>query len=105
MKKSPSARKSRKTQMEPNLTEPEMDAALQLIQLSGDSAESGGGAAKTVEQNREESIGDSNEISSAIKITGVEALPRRTKRFRSIDDLYRVTRPISKKQGKKSMGR
>lgn len=83
-----------------DLTEPEVDAALQLIQLSGDTAESGGGAAKTVEQNsREESVGESsNEISSKVG---------RRKRFRSIEELYGITTPImirsKKKRGKKSI--
>ncbi|KAG8368728.1 hypothetical protein BUALT_Bualt15G0076100 [Buddleja alternifolia] len=81
--------------------DPEMDAALQLIQLSGDSTEScgGGGGAKTVEHSGEESVGDSNEISSAVKTRSLEELRRRrTKRFRSIDDLYSVTRPIPNKR-------
>lgn len=103
MKKSAPSRNIRKTQMESDLTEPEMDAALQLIQLSGDSAETGGGAAKTVEQNPEESVGDSHEISSNMKIRELEALPRRKKRFRLIEDVYSVTRPVIKKRGKKSM--
>ncbi|KAG8368726.1 hypothetical protein BUALT_Bualt15G0075900 [Buddleja alternifolia] len=84
--------------------DPELDAALQLIQLSGDSTESGGGGAKTAEHSGEESVGDSNEISSAVKTRSLEELRRRrTKRFRSIDDLYSVTRPITNKRGKKSI--
>ncbi|KAG8368724.1 hypothetical protein BUALT_Bualt15G0075700 [Buddleja alternifolia] len=72
--------------MDFQFTEPEMDAALLLIQLSGDSAESDGAAAKTVEQSGgEESVGDSYEISSAGEL---EILPRRKRRFRSIDDIY-----------------
>ncbi|KAL0335174.1 UNVERIFIED_CONTAM: hypothetical protein Sradi_4729300 [Sesamum radiatum] len=100
MKKFPSARKIIKTQMlllmEPHahLTQPEMDAALQLIQLSADSAES---AAKA---SGEESVGDSNEVSSAVKNRDVEALRRGKKRYRSIYDLYSaIPGPVRKKQG------
>lgn len=100
MKKSQPARK---TQMEETqLTDPEMDAALQLIQLSGDSAESAG--AKTVEQTPEESIGDSNEISSDLK--NKQLRPRKKKkkkRLRLIDDLYSITKPVIEKRGKKSV--
>ncbi|PIN03822.1 hypothetical protein CDL12_23650 [Handroanthus impetiginosus] len=103
MKKSPASRKMKKTQMGSALTEPEMDAALQLIQLSGDSMETGGGgAARTEEQSQEESVGDSHEISSNMKIREFEVLPRRKKRFRSIDDVYSITRPVIKKRSKKS---
>ncbi|GFP93859.1 hypothetical protein PHJA_001530200 [Phtheirospermum japonicum] len=102
MKKSPPASK-KKQMMETHLTEPEMDAALQLIQLSGDSAGTGGGAARTAEQSREESVGDSPEISSNMKFRELAALPRRKKRFRSIDDIYSITRPLINKRGKKSM--
>ncbi|CAI9765344.1 unnamed protein product [Fraxinus pennsylvanica] len=91
-KKSPSARKSRKTQM---LSNTELDAALQLIQLSGDSDYSkenhGGDATKSVEQHREESVGDSNEISS-IFIRVLKAYPKRKRRYRSIVDLYNVAK-------------
>ncbi|KAL2477506.1 uncharacterized protein Fot_46520 [Forsythia ovata] len=106
MKKYPSSRKSRKPQMVSN---PELDAALQLIQLSGDSDNSkqnqGGDATKSVEQQREESVGDSNEISSTF-IRELKACPKRKKRYRSkyrsIVDLYTVTKPvIIKKRGKK----
>ncbi|KAL7157238.1 hypothetical protein ABFS83_02G064400 [Erythranthe nasuta] len=112
MKKSEVARKRRKTQMESQPTGPEMDAALQLIQLSGDSAESGGGgAAKTVEQSPEESVGDSHEISSDLQkkinnnIKEVETLRRRKRRFRLIDDVYSITKPVIEKRGKKSTRR
>ncbi|KAL7119470.1 hypothetical protein ACP275_02G065500 [Erythranthe tilingii] len=111
MKKSEAARKSRKTQMESQPTGPEMDAALQLIQLSGDSAESGGGgAAKTVEQSPEESVGDSHEISSDLQkkinsIKEVETLRRRKRRFRLIGDVYSITKPVIEKRGKKSTRR
>ncbi|KAL9174634.1 hypothetical protein ABFS82_02G064300 [Erythranthe guttata] len=98
--------------MESQPTGPEMDAALQLIQLSGDSAESGGGgAAKTVEQSPEESVGDSHEISSDLQknnnsIKEVETLRRRRKRrFRLIGDVYSVTGPVIEKRGKKSTRR
>ncbi|KAL3638134.1 hypothetical protein CASFOL_018004 [Castilleja foliolosa] len=88
---------------ETQITEPEMDAALQLIQLSGDSTGTGGGAPRTAEQNREESVGDSPEISSNMKYRELDALPRRRKRFRSIDDIYSITRPLINKRGKKSI--
>ncbi|CAA2934749.1 Hypothetical predicted protein [Olea europaea subsp. europaea] len=96
------SRSARKPQMVSN---PEMDAALQLIQLSGDSDYSkenhGGHATKSVEQNREESVGDSNEISSTF-IRELKTCPKRKRRYRSIDDLYSVTKPvIIKKRGKK----
>lgn len=72
----------------------ELDAALQLIQLSGDSdysKENHGDATKSVEQHREESVGDSNEISS-IFIRELKGNPKRKKRYRSIVDLYNVTK-------------
>ncbi|CAI9770104.1 unnamed protein product [Fraxinus pennsylvanica] len=98
-KKSPSARKP---QM---VSSPEMDAALQLIQLSGDSDYSkekrGRDATKSVEQHLEESVGDSNEISS-IFIRELKTCPKRKARYRSIVDLYSVTKPvIIKNRGKK----
>ncbi|CAA0839030.1 Unknown protein [Striga hermonthica] len=100
MKKSPQTSNSRKL-MEPRLTDPEIDAALQLIQLSGDSA------ARTADHSREESVGDTHEISSnlgrAINGGEVEWLPRRKKRFRSIDDVYSATTPLIMKRGKKSI--
>ncbi|KAG8368721.1 hypothetical protein BUALT_Bualt15G0075400 [Buddleja alternifolia] len=75
--------------MDFQFTEPEMDAALLLIQLSGDSAESDGAAAKTVEQSGgEESVGDSYEISSAGEL---EILPRRRGDFdRSMIRISRI---------------
>lgn len=91
--------------MQSELTEPEMDAALQLIQLSGDSVETGGGTAKTAEHSREESVGDSNEISSYKKVLELDALPRKKKRFRLIDDIYSITSPVVNKRGKKSAKR
>ncbi|KZV21180.1 hypothetical protein F511_24744 [Dorcoceras hygrometricum] len=82
-----------------------MDAARLLIQLSDDSAESGGDAVRTVERSREESVGDSTEISSDANLTKQvpEPLPRRRKRFRSIVDIYSATSPITKIKGNLSI--
>ncbi|XP_047951735.1 uncharacterized protein LOC125197078 isoform X2 [Salvia hispanica] len=80
--------KSKEIEMEFEMTEPEMDAALQLIQLSGDSG------ARTAEQSPEQSVGDSNEISSwYAKVGDLDALPRKRKRFRLIDEIYSITSP------------
>ncbi|KAL1564679.1 hypothetical protein AAHA92_06990 [Salvia divinorum] len=95
--------KTKEIEMEFDMTEPEMDAALQLIQLSGDSG------ARTAEQSPEHSVADSNEISSSYaKLGDLDALPRKRKRFRLIDDIYSITSPAvsaSGKRGKKSAKR
>ncbi|KAG6422015.1 hypothetical protein SASPL_118576 [Salvia splendens] len=95
--------KTKEIEMEFEMTEPEMDAALQLIQLSGDSG------ARTAEQSPEQSVGDSNEISSSYaKVGDLDALPRKRKRFRLIDEIYSITRTavtLSSKRGKKSAKR
>lgn len=67
MVKSPFARKCMNIQ-----TGLEMDEALQLIQLTGDST--------SVQQSQDGSVGDSNEISSAMNIRELKALPRRKKK-------------------------
>lgn len=102
MKKSAPLSKIKESEMQSELTEPEMDAALQLIQLSGDSVETG---ARTAERTPEGSVGDSNEISSYKIVGEVDALPRNRKRFRSIDDIYSITSPAINKRGKKSAKR
>ena len=116
MTKSASQIKTRRAQTGPRLTEPEVDAALQLIQLSGDSTDSkfgnGGGA---FDKEEEESVGNTtgstaDEISSAMKINSRiiddnlddEACPPRQRKFRYIHDLYMNTRPLIKKPGKKA---
>nr|GLL45575.1 hypothetical protein A4A49_03103 [Ipomoea trifida] len=113
------------------LTEPEIDAALQLIQLSGDS-DSGGvrcnnnggvGYAKRArrgdECGGEESVGDTAEIcsssASAVNINVVvgrredenldgaeQGWLSRKRRFRSVVELYRVTSPVMIKATKRS---
>lgn len=99
------------------LTEPEVDAALQLIQLSGDSTDSklGNGTFPDLEKEEEESVGNTTgstaeEISSTLKNNSNtiieenlddEACPPRQRKFRSILDIYMNTRPLIKKPGKK----
>lgn len=89
------------------LTEPEVYAALQLIQLSGDSSSKVGNGSFE-EKGEEESVGNSTgdqEISSAMKNTMIddenlddEACPPRNRKFRSILDIYMQTRPLIKEQ-------
>lgn len=116
---------------ESRLTEPEMDAALQLIQLSGDSdsgvrCNNNGDVAKRGRRDdgREESVGDTAEIcsssasasASAVNIISVvvatttedenldeaeQGWLSRKRKFRSVVELYRVTSPTIK-AGKRS---
>ncbi|MCD7449810.1 hypothetical protein HAX54_001547 [Datura stramonium] len=115
MKKSTiSTVKHRGIQTEPEkLTEPEMNAALQLIQLSGDSDSSrdiiyhtGGDSSRVViverEHGEEESVGDTAEVSSSaaavnMEETFEEASPSKKRKFRSVAALYQVTKPFNLK--------
>nr|XP_009786537.1 PREDICTED: uncharacterized protein LOC104234639 [Nicotiana sylvestris] len=106
MKKSAiSTVKNRGIQTEPEkLTEPEMNAALQLIQLSGDSDSSArdidhtaGDSWRVViaekEHGEEESVGNTAEVSSTavnMEETFDEAFPSTKRKFRSISALYQV---------------
>ncbi|KAK4339967.1 hypothetical protein RND71_041429 [Anisodus tanguticus] len=95
-------------QTEPlKLTEPEMNAALQLIQFSGDSGSSrdniyhtaGDSTSRVVIVEREEeSVGDTAEVSSSTGVnmeeTFDEASPPKKRKFRSITTLYQVTKPM-----------
>lgn len=91
-------KRSMKPQMESRLTELEMDAVLQLIQLSGNSADDFqlfwvNFPAKTEDQNKEESVGETS--SSAVINPAEEAfLPRRRKKFLPISDIYRKSQPL-----------
>ncbi|KAL8027442.1 hypothetical protein ABFX02_14G095300 [Erythranthe guttata] len=107
--------------MESRLTQSEMDAVLQLIQLSGNSggdsggdhdfhvfwmnipAAGGGGGKRDIkleeEEEREESVGEtswSNQEKLSEDDDDDEALPRRRRKIRSIVDIYRKTRPFIK---------
>ncbi|KAL7082419.1 hypothetical protein ACP275_14G097500 [Erythranthe tilingii] len=104
--------------MESRLTQSEMDAVLQLIQLSGNSggdddfhvfwvnipAAGGGGGKREIkleeeEEEREESVGEtswSNQEKLSEDDDDDEALPRRRTKIRSIVDIYRKTRPFIK---------
>nr|GMC78554.1 60S ribosomal protein L3 [Ipomoea batatas] len=92
-----SARKERSCEeMESRLTEPEMDAALQLIQLSGDSDS---GRYCNNAAGDEESVTDA--VSSAsmneennLEEAALAACPPRKRKFRSLADLYQVTEPV-----------
>lgn len=76
--------------MESELTQLEMDAVSQLIELSR------GGAWKTAEQ---ESNGDTHhQISSAVNFNELEALPRRKMRFRLLTEVYGFNEPPIKKR-------
>ncbi|KAI3448297.1 hypothetical protein Pfo_004962, partial [Paulownia fortunei] len=112
--------KTERTQMESSLTQLEMDAVLQLIHLSGNSAHdfqvfwvNFPGEKDEVreeirqeeeeEENREESVGETS-LSSVInpeKLSEEEALPRRRKKLRPIADIYRKTQPLIKNLGHK----
>ncbi|KAK6805381.1 hypothetical protein RDI58_003166 [Solanum bulbocastanum] len=93
-------------QAEPEkLTEPEMNAALQLIQLSGDSDSSreiyhnAGESSRVViverEHGEEESVGDTAEVSSSTAANMEdEASPSKKRKFRSVAALYQVTKPL-----------
>ncbi|KAK4739695.1 hypothetical protein R3W88_003392 [Solanum pinnatisectum] len=98
--------KNRGIQTEPEkLTEPEMNAALQLIQLSGDSDSSreiynnAGESSRVViverEHGEEESVGDTAEVSSSTAVNMEdEASPPKKRKFRSVAALYQVTKPL-----------
>ncbi|KAL1544399.1 hypothetical protein AAHA92_21256 [Salvia divinorum] len=88
--------------MELRLTQLEMDAVVQLLQLSsGDSAADCHLLWVEIkrqverEENREESVGEASS-SSAINPEKLleEALPRRKKRVLPIADIYRKTAPL-----------
>ncbi|CAH9058489.1 unnamed protein product [Cuscuta europaea] len=84
---------------ESRLTEPEMDAALQLIQLSGDS-DSGRycNNAGDEESVTADAVSDNIDLDEA----ALEAFPRpRKRKFRSVVDLYQVTQPVRNKSNKK----
>ncbi|KAL7125094.1 hypothetical protein ABFS83_14G092500 [Erythranthe nasuta] len=105
--------------MESRLTQSEMDAVLQLIQLSGNSGgdhdfhvfwvnipAAGGGGKREIklleEEEREESVGETS-WSNQEKLSeddddddDEEALPRRRRKIRSIVDIYRKTPPFIK---------
>lgn len=76
-------------------SETELDAARQLVQLSGNSDESDGGVKKEKEED------DGTEASSAFREAALlfrenedDDLVRRNKRYRSIQHIYRSTKPI-----------
>ncbi|OIS98479.1 hypothetical protein A4A49_14663 [Nicotiana attenuata] len=86
-------------------TSPEMEAALQLIQLSGDSH-----GCSLIEEEGEISVGNSTEETySSLNLHGYETENSRSessmkkiRKFRSVVDLYRATKPlIMKKKMKK----
>lgn len=97
-------------EMESSLTQQEMDAVLQLIQLSGGGG--GGDSAadfrvfwvdfpaekegKVMEESREESVGETTSSSGVINPEKFleEALPRRRKRVLALADIYRKTAPL-----------
>ncbi|KAL3382446.1 hypothetical protein AABB24_002133 [Solanum stoloniferum] len=93
--------KNRGIQTEPEkLTEPEMNAALQLIQLSGDSDSSreiyhSAGESSRIVIVEEESVGDTAEVSSSTAVNMEdEASPPKKRKFRSVAALYQVTKPL-----------
>lgn len=83
-------------EMESRLTEPEMDAALQLIQLSGDSDSvkycnnAAGDEESVTDAMSSASMNEENNLEEA----ALEACPPRKRKFRSIVDLYQVTKPV-----------
>ncbi|KAG6711211.1 hypothetical protein I3843_05G039300 [Carya illinoinensis] len=110
MAKSASKRtKRRRTQKKPvdNFSESEMDVAQQLIQLSGDSGADDDTINISVEQRKD---GDhAADVSSTNNTTGEffeeeeeeEILSTRKRRFRSVDHLYRSTKPLAVDKAKK----
>ncbi|CAA0822039.1 Unknown protein [Striga hermonthica] len=105
--------------MNSGLTELEMGAVLELIQLSGGGggfpvlwvdypAEKDGSRDKRSEE--EKSAGESLSSSSASSIepaisASTESLPRRRKRLRSLADIYLRTRPLENNRGNKKRAR
>ncbi|GER26704.1 homeobox-leucine zipper family protein /lipid-binding START domain-containing protein [Striga asiatica] len=100
--------------MNSGLTELEMGAVLELIQLSGGgggfpvlwvdfSAEKDGSRDKRSEEEKSAGESFSSSASSIVSASG-EALPRRRKRFRSLADIYLKTRPLVKNRVKKRAG-
>ncbi|KAL6494549.1 hypothetical protein OROGR_031349 [Orobanche gracilis] len=90
-------------ELESSLTEMEMEAVLQLIQLSGGFADDDIRVFWVnfpAEKEIEEKSGCEASSSSSIdrrSCTSGEALPRRKKRFASLVDIYRKTRPLVEK--------
>ncbi|CAI9103931.1 OLC1v1002527C1 [Oldenlandia corymbosa var. corymbosa] len=104
------ASQKQKTQMVSRLSEPEVDAALQLIQLSGESSACSAPSHNNNDNGGFEDKGDEDsvEISSAMRNTMIEdenlddeACPPRNRKFRSILDIYTETKPLSPNNDKK----
>ncbi|CAA0807303.1 Unknown protein [Striga hermonthica] len=90
--------------MEWGLTELEMSAVLELIQLSGfpvrwvDFPAEKDGLRDT---QSEEGNSAGGSLTEPVNSASAEALPRRGKRLRSLADIYRNTRPLDKNRAKK----
>ncbi|KAL6517678.1 hypothetical protein OROMI_033379 [Orobanche minor] len=87
-------------ELESSLTEMEMEAVLQLIQLSGGCADDDIRVFWVnfpAEKEMEEKSGCEASSSSSIDRRSCESLPRRKKRFASLVDIYRKTRPLIEK--------
>ncbi|CAA0822040.1 Unknown protein [Striga hermonthica] len=103
--------------MNSGLTELEIGAVLELIQLSGGGGGGGGfpflwidspaekDGSRDMRSEEEKRAGESfsssaSSIEQEVSASG-EALPRRRKRFRSLADIYLMTRPLVKNRVKK----
>ncbi|KAF8014011.1 hypothetical protein BT93_I1773 [Corymbia citriodora subsp. variegata] len=76
-------------------SETELDAARQLMQLSGNSDESDGGARKEkVEDDGAEASSAFRDVALSFGENEDDDLMRRHKRYRSIQHIYRSTKPI-----------
>ncbi|GFP87101.1 hypothetical protein PHJA_000853900 [Phtheirospermum japonicum] len=87
--------------MESTLTQLEMDAVFQLIQLSGNSScdfQVFWVKINGEKENREESVGETSSSSLIVqeKALSEEALPRRRKKWRQIVDIYAKSQPLIK---------
>ncbi|KAI3439304.1 WAT1-related protein [Psidium guajava] len=92
---------SREGKKKAAFSETELDAARQLMQLSGNSDASGGGGGGMKKEEEEEEEEEGTEASSALRDAGLlfrenedGGMARRNKRYRSIQHIYRSTKPI-----------
>ncbi|KAI3445677.1 hypothetical protein Pfo_002342 [Paulownia fortunei] len=112
-KLTPARKKSKRTQMESSLTKLEIDAVLQLIQLSGSSADDFrvfwvNFPAEKDEENKQEEEYEEGSVGKALSSTLIdpekcldEVLPRRKTKFGSLVDIYRKTESLIENRAKK----
>ncbi|KAF3434967.1 hypothetical protein FNV43_RR22054 [Rhamnella rubrinervis] len=94
------AKKKKKKKIAINFSESEIDVALQLIQLSGDSSDDRNGVVQgTTEQS---DCGTTHAVSFNHNFfqqqedeANISLIIRKNIRFRSVSDIYKVTKPLS----------